>query len=64
VRKAADASLFATAYDPKSACDYVCEGLPEQGDSSWSKKDAAFYAPQLSGNSHDLNILTIPLCDA
>jgi hypothetical protein len=38
VRKAQDASLFATAYDPKSACDYVCDGLA----GSWSLPGSAF----------------------
>lgn len=38
MRKAQDASLFATAYDPKSACDYVCDGLA----GSWSQPGAAF----------------------
>jgi hypothetical protein len=37
VRKSPDGALFATAYDPKSATDYLCRGLPK----SWRKSGAA-----------------------
>ena len=36
VRKGDDGSMYATAYDPKSACDYMCEGLPVE----WEKGGA------------------------
>ncbi|GMI54341.1 hypothetical protein TeGR_g8450 [Tetraparma gracilis] len=36
VRRCDDGSMYATAYDPKSACDYMCEGLPE----AWAEEGA------------------------